>query len=182
MTRACSFVGGSYFSLLLLALEVATIALSIGIFIVYGPSSVPDPRPASTSPWVWVAPANATHVAITVRLFGGSDSLFICKSPSCSSASAFQTISIPATTDATGLFKTIVGGLLQGSRYYYQVPIYYYIIRCPQPAAAARSILYNRTFRRWALGLPARSSRLLLRGQTLNLPPLPAPPLTKIRS
>jgi hypothetical protein len=61
------------------------------------------------------------------------------------------------------------------------VPICYYIIRCPQPAAAARSILYNRTFRRWALGLPARSSRLLLRGQTSNSPPLPAPPPTKIR-
>ncbi len=126
LSRACSVVGGSYFSLLLLALQLASVALSIAILIVYGPGSVPDPRPFDSSPWVWVAPANSTHVAISVRLFGGSSLLFICKSPPssatpCSSANALQTISIPASADGSGLFKTIVGGLLQGTRYYYQV-------------------------------------------------------------
>ena len=126
LSRACSLVGGSYFSLFLLALELASISLSIGVLVVYGPGSVPDPRPSDSSPWVWVSPANSTHVAVTVRLFAGSDSLFICKSPPtstspCSPASALQTISIPVAADGSGLFKTVVGGLLRGTRYYYQV-------------------------------------------------------------
>ena len=126
--RACAFIGGSYFSLLLLTLELATIAVSIGILIVYGVFPTPDPRPfnAESGAWVWVSTANSSHVAITVRLFGGSESLFICKtapttSAPCSSTSALQVISIPVAADGSGLFKTIVGGLDQGTRYYYQV-------------------------------------------------------------
>ena len=30
--------------------------------------------------------------------------------------------SVPAAADGSGIFKTIVGGLRQGTRYYYQVP------------------------------------------------------------
>ena len=124
--RFCAFVGGPYFSLLLLIMELTTIALSIGIAIVYGPfGPTPSPAAYSTDPWVWFSPANSSHVAVTVRLFGTSESLFICTSLPTSaspcSASAVQSISIPVATDGSGLFKTIIGGLSQGTRYYWQV-------------------------------------------------------------
>jgi hypothetical protein len=126
LTRVFAFFGGSYFSLLLLALELTTIALSIAIFVVYGVSPTPSPKPFSTDNWVWVSPANSSHVAFTVRLFGGSDSLFICQSPPtgsspCSQSRALQSIFIPVAPDGSGLFKTVVGGLSPGTRYYYQV-------------------------------------------------------------
>ncbi len=124
MHRACAFVGGSYFALLLYALQLATIALSIGILIVSGPLPNPDPRPFDNNPWVWVSAASSTDVAITVRLFGGSDSLFICKTSPCSSSSAFRNIPVPVAADGSGLFKVTVGGLAQGTRYYYQVHDY----------------------------------------------------------
>jgi hypothetical protein len=126
LSRTCAFFGGSHFSLLLLILQLATIALAVGIIIVYGGIPTPDPKPFSTDPWIWVSPANSTHVAITVRVFGSSDFLYLCKvqptsSVPCSSSNAVKSISIPAVADGTGLFKTIVGGLSQGTKYFYQV-------------------------------------------------------------
>ena len=127
LSRTCAFFGGSHFSLLLLILQLATIALAVGIIIVYGGIPTPDPKPFSTDPWIWVSPANSTHVAITVRAFGSSsDFLYLCKvqptsSVPCSSSNAVKSISIPAVADGTGLFKTIVGGLSQGTKYFYQV-------------------------------------------------------------
>jgi hypothetical protein len=119
--RACAFVGGSYFAVLLVALQLATVALSIGILIVGGPLPTPEPRPFDYSPWVWVSAASSTDVAITVRLFGGSDSLSICNKLPCSSSSAFRNIPVTVAADGSGLFKVTVGGLAQGTRYYYQV-------------------------------------------------------------
>ncbi len=126
LSQTCAFIGGSYCSLLLLILQLATIALALGIIIVYGGIPTPDPKPFSTDPWVWVSPANSTHVAITVRVFGSSDFLYLCQaqptsSVPCSSSNAVNAISIPAVADGTGLFKIIVGGLSQGTKYFYQV-------------------------------------------------------------
>jgi hypothetical protein len=176
--RACAVVGGSYCSLLIVILMLSTIFLSIGIMVVYGGFPTPDPRAFDAEPWVWVSAANATHAAITVRLFAGSDSLFICKtaptsaSP-CSTASALYTIPIPNAADGSGLFKTIVGGLLPGARYYYRVHML--------PCRPTGTFIPLKFVHRSVLAPLARSSRLLLQEQASNSLPLLAHRPTRTR-